>query len=221
MGDEENKDQDKSSVASESVETPHPSQATGISKATKILVGITVVAILIAVIAVSMALNKDSDDDNQKSSNQGAESSQKSAEQDSGATAVSKKTKPIQKITIDEETELQLDSVKSQKNTLVLNFSYISTGKFDTDWDNPLYPDKLKDAYIVDDATNQKYEVITDANDNPLVSDMSEKPNYRIPFDDIVVIASFYVTVKAPPTGSTINIFVPGAQAFTGIKLNK
>ncbi len=75
----------------------------------------------------------------------------------------------------------------------------------------------LSGAYAVDEATGAKYQVLTDPNGQPLVSQnygtqsfLTESGNEK---------ASFYVQLQSPPQGSTLTINIPDCQALIGISV--
>lgn len=186
----------------------------------KILLIMVLVLLAVSVGAVLFALNQ-RDSKNTQQGNQASEAP--SQEGDNIASSEDARdprpSEPIQTVkTNNPRLELQLDSIVRRNNNVVVNLSFIHTFSGISRLNNPVYENKLKDAYLVDDATNQKYSVVTDANGDPLVSDIDLEEFFNLSGLDQEI--GFFIQLTAPPAGSTVDIYIPGAQAFTSIKLD-
>ena len=107
---------------------------------------------------------------------------------------------------------LSIESVSAGENSVIVGFALTHEGEGCHSFE---YTSRqFARAYIVDDATNQKFEVVVDANGNALVSETLG----AIPCE-VGDTFGFTIQFTAPPSGSSVTVVVPFAQPLPGVQL--
>lgn len=207
-------EQQPANTNTEPASSPQAPQQSG-SKTVAILIGIIVFLLAVLIGFGAFALTNKNDD--KKSS---GESSQAPDEDDSAAKSSKPSDKPLQTgIKTDEpDFEVQLDSIKASSNSVTINFSVVcKTGDtlcfLHNLWDTK--GDVLAGAYIIDDAAQQKYEVIKDANGEVIASDIEDvalKNKEKL---------SYFVNITKPPKDAEVTIYLPNVQPISDITITK
>lgn len=119
--------------------------------------------------------------------------------------------------TDDPEFTIQIDSIEAGSNSMTINFSVVCTTSdlcfTDGLWKNS---DVLASAYIVDDAAQQKYEVVKDANGKIVASEIGKTSALRNGEK-----LGYFVNITKPPKDATVTIYLPNVQPISGITIEK
>lgn len=207
------------------VETPKDSNEaaqTSNSKTVNVMAGIILLLLAIVVGGALYTMTKDDSPDDTTASSQ---SSQKESDEGSDAESTAKpSTKALRTGILAESTPFiaSLDAVKVNANSVRVNFTIKCTDEekdsnVNDCWTGALYRDKyaLAKAYIVDDDAQQKYEVIKDANGEPLVTDVDTQ------WLADGEIARYFVNFTKPPKDSNVTIYLYGISPISDIKITK
>jgi hypothetical protein len=198
---------------------PAPSKRGGRDRTTTFLLG--VIAVLLAVIAGGILFLITQDDDSPPAEPTAAASTETSEDDASPAPEASVSptpTEPAEQVsygpvrTDDPEFSLTIESITSGENSVVIGFALTFEGDSCHTF---VYTDKqFARAYLVDDATNQKFEVVTDANGNKLVSQtLGDTPC------EAGETFGFTIQFTAPMPGSSVTVVAPFAQPIPGVQL--
>ena len=107
--------------------------------------------------------------------------------------------------------EVQLDAIDLRPNTLLMTFSAVNCAPCPETW---VYYDGhlIDDAYVVDDTSQTRYDVIRGSDNRALVNGASG-------LLDSAGRLTFSVNFTPPPPGSVVNVFLPDTEPFVGIPL--
>jgi hypothetical protein len=216
-----NKPQDSETPDTLPTSSSPAGQKSGVTLSHKTLGILVMVALLVIAIGVGSILYLATKKDEPRTSNASTPSEQ-SQNNSSETSKDNNKKQPLKTgIKTDKPAfELQLDSVESNANSITINLSVLCVKGKNTDsnldcYTGDLWPPSQKvlaRAYVVDDAAQQKYEVIKDANDKPVTSDTE-----RATWIGYGQTASYFVNITKPPTGANLTLYIPGVQPITGI----